>query len=424
MKILILNQDWLADEFKAAGHEVKTCGIRSHLDFQITPFVHIHKIMEHFGWKEEPDLLLIHDESSPWYVVGLESLECPIVFYAVDTHHHLECHKYMVGACNRTYFAQKDYLKDLILSECDTDWLPLWASRYVDASSEKKYQCSFVGNLDVKLNPERVVFFDKLKKSIPIYTGMGQYWDIFPFSEIVINQTVKGDLNFRVFETMMCGPLLMTEISDNGLLDLFKDGEHLVTYTKGNCEEVTEKVNYYLSHPKLMREIAEQGRAEVLAQHTPQARADRLIRESSSLPKTRYMPNLGQVPSMNWAARKLLKHQSVYSLSAIQHSVRLLQRGLNAGELILEDFAWNIVYACLEYDRLFKSNFGENILNLVSEANPDLKLTRVASIWYQLNRGELDKVNQSLVELNISSTKESYVLIDQVIKEILQPEVG
>ncbi len=423
MKILILNQDWFAEEFKAAGHEVYTCGVRGHLDIQLDAFMHVHKIFDKIGWKEEPDLIIIHDESSPWYLIGLEDVVSPIVFYAVDTHHHFECHKYMAGACNLTYFAQKDYLNLIDVSGIKSEWLPLWASRYVDQSSDKKFETSFIGSLDARLNPERVQFFDHLKKLIPIHIGHGQFWDIFPFSEIVINQTVKSDLNFRVFEALMCGCMLLTEASENGLSELFTNEQHLVTYTKGNVEEVVEKVNYYLNHKSEMREIAQAGRVETLLNHTAEARMQRILADYKRISTTRMMPCLGQVASMNWAARGLIKTNSVYGLKAIQHSIRLIQRGLNNSEPIPANFVWNILYSCIEHDRLFDRKLGEHLLLEVADRHPELHLPRIAKAWLELNRGQYEIANQSLAKLKLDPTPEVYKLVDKVVREIVFPEM-
>ena len=71
----------------------------------------------------------------------------------------------------------------------------------------------------------------------------------------------------------MCGALLLTPRIGNGLLELFKDGVHLVTYEEGNAKDAGEKIRYYLEHEEERARIAAAGRAEVLAHHTGRSRA-------------------------------------------------------------------------------------------------------------------------------------------------------
>jgi hypothetical protein len=35
MRILLINQNWFAPELRALGHDVLTCGMRPHLEYQI-----------------------------------------------------------------------------------------------------------------------------------------------------------------------------------------------------------------------------------------------------------------------------------------------------------------------------------------------------------------------------------------------------
>jgi hypothetical protein len=224
MNILILNQHWFAEDLRAAGHHVLTVGMPAHLDVPLQmPLIHVDRIIEEHMKGHAPDVIIVLDNSAPVMVQGLDETVIPTLFYSVDTHHHADIHKYLCNVFDVTLVAQRDYLPVFHEAGHHPEWFPLWASRPIVPSTEKEMDAVFVGTLNAKLNPERVKFFNALKVKAPVHFQAGNFWEIFPKAEIVINQTVKGDLNFRVFEAMMSGSALLTEHAGNGLFDLFKD---------------------------------------------------------------------------------------------------------------------------------------------------------------------------------------------------------
>jgi 2-polyprenyl-3-methyl-5-hydroxy-6-metoxy-1,4-benzoquinol methylase len=87
----------------------------------------------------------------------------------------------------------------------------------------------------------------------------------------------------RVFEAAACGSLLLTnDLRDNGQEDLFRDSEHLVTYT--GAEDLVDRAAYYLAHEEARERIAAAGRAEALARHTYRQRMERLLGEVDRAP--------------------------------------------------------------------------------------------------------------------------------------------
>lgn len=76
----------------------------------------------------------------------------------------------------------------------------------------------------------RVAFLASLAERVPLDYREGYYKDSLPHAKIILNEAINDDVNFRIFESLMCGGLLLTPLTGNGLLDLFVEGEHLVTY--------------------------------------------------------------------------------------------------------------------------------------------------------------------------------------------------
>lgn len=277
MNFLLLNQDWFADELKSLGHNVVTAGNDPHLSVQLPPLTNIRNALEGELAGFNPDVVIWYDNSSPLYYFGLEELKAKTIFYTVDTHHHLRVHRFLAHLFDLTLIAHKDYIPGMEEYGISPVWFPLWASRIPKISNQRTKGAVFVGTLNPDLNPERVTFFEELKKLAEVEVLQANWWEVFSDSKIVINQTVKKDLNFRVFEAMSSGALLLTEKIENGLFELFKEGEHLVTYEKGNAKEAAEKIRYYLSNESERQRIAKLGMEEVRLFHSPLVRAKTLL---------------------------------------------------------------------------------------------------------------------------------------------------
>jgi len=98
----------------------------------------------------------------------------------------------------------------------------------------------------------------------------------FNQSRIVLNKSLFGDLNQRVFEAMSCGRMLLTDQIGNGLGDLFESGSHLVTYD--DLDSLQDGVEHYLGNQGERKSIALAGQREVLRKHTYENRVLQIAR--------------------------------------------------------------------------------------------------------------------------------------------------
>lgn len=399
------------------------CGTDSHMECRI-PFMtnSLSSVLEQLG-SFSPDVILWHDNSLPTFLMaGLESTHIPLVLFSVDTFHHDVMHSFMAPIFDHVLVAQKDYVKVFDDSGTPASWLPLWAPRHVDASAEKKWPVTFVGNLDARLNPRRVAFFEELKKRIPIHITRGNYWEIFPFAEIVVNQTVKGDLNFRTFEAMMSGSLLLTERTPNGLLEIFREGEHLFTYTPDDVNEAAEKVTYLLKNPEQMRAIAKAGRDEILRNHTAKSRAATVNEILTTVKKRkpaedrhfRAMVNHSISNSVN---KRHTQRDAPYSLTA---SMLAAKNGLNAGEPLSDTQATYLVRACYSYDQSCQSTLGQQLITHFVKRMPKNEIVALAAIRNLLNSGQ--RLEAEVVASQVSNLpiNEVFACAEETVKAILE----
>jgi hypothetical protein len=405
VNILVINQDWFVEDWRKAGHSVITMGIMGgdSLDIRVKmPMLHVDRLLELLpkGWK--PDRIVIHDNSGPVLISGLEETSIPVLFYSVDTHHHFDLHTYYAHLFDEVIVAQRDYLHYFDEAGVSVSWMPLWASRYYEPSDEKRYGAVFVGGMDPKLNPERVAFLSALKNKVDIHQQMGEYWKIFPHAEVVLNQTVKRDLNFRVFEGMMSGSLLLTENTSNGLLDLFTDGVDLLTYEKGNVDDAAAKINWALNHKEEARKIAAAGRRKILEQHLSCHRAALLLPVIEKI-KKRNSPIKYGAAAINYSvlAKRFIKLAPALAIMCASEALKAAGMIRVRNEPLTDHVACYLISSAMTYDRINHTDSGQKELFELYNHYPDNRWLRYAAIRWLLNFGrqrEAEKIASVMPE--------------------------
>ncbi|CAH2032606.1 glycosyltransferase family protein [Trichlorobacter ammonificans] len=226
----------------------------------------------------QPDLLLFADQGCLPMLTGFDDLEVPCAAYLIDTHLHYCWHRHFAGMFDQVFAAQRNAAASLEPHALSCRWLPLF-SRHGNLREQlpKEHDIVFVGTVDSRRNPERVGFLDAFARVMPLAVRSGDYRRPYNTARIILNQSVRNDLNFRVFEALASGGFLLTDDVGNGLELLFEPGRHLVTYAKGDVADATEKARYYLKHPEERECIAATGHARVVAEHTLAIRSQQLV---------------------------------------------------------------------------------------------------------------------------------------------------
>lgn len=422
MKILVLNQKWFVDEWRSLGHDVLTYGMRRDLDvYSDTPFIHIDSIVRTLPNNFVPDVIVYLDNSMPMFVRGIEQSEIPSLFYSVDAHHHIDQHKYWSLMFDYTLVAQRDYLPHFSDIGSIAEWLPLWASHPITPESNKKPSAIFVGNLDRKLHPERTAFLDELSKLAPVEYQMGEFWNIFPKYEVVLNQTVKGDLNFRVFEAMSSGSCLLTEKSAHGLFDLFNEGEHLVSYSRGSASEAADRIRELLNDPPMCHRIGEAGRAEILAKHTESHRAAHVLGIIKSLRKRRgKQRHMAAMYTMVSTALRTLEVDRMVTVQALAAAMSSAHYALLDNETINDLFSSYMIIGAFHFDRLTGSHSGQTLIAELSDAFPNQAVLKLAHLRNLYNQGSFDAARSYAAKIDQRPAEELFALAEEAIFEIIR----
>ena len=230
----------------------------------------------------QPDLFLYIDSGHSAYLPhSIEKLNCPTAAYLIDVHLGPRLRQPLAALFDYVFVAQRDYLVDYqIAPNQHVEWLPLACDPAVHKplGLPRVYDVGFVGHVGAR--DQRGQLLGALAAHYALNDYRRDYSReemavVYNQSNIAFNHAIRDDVNMRVFEAMACGALLVTNRIGNGLLDLFQEGKHLVTYQ--TQDELVERVAHYLAHDDERQAIAQAGQAEVLARHSYQQRAEKIL---------------------------------------------------------------------------------------------------------------------------------------------------
>ena len=147
---------------------------------------------------------------------------------------------------------------------------------FIEPEAVKIYDVSCIGFQF----PQRVEFGKRLREmglNVRFENGpiFDEYRRIVNESWICFNLSAADDTNMRVFETLACGTLLISNMTTD-MGRFFREGVDYVAY--GSFDEAVEKILYYLEHKDELAAIAESGHRAV-REHTYANRLAQLFRE-------------------------------------------------------------------------------------------------------------------------------------------------
>jgi len=294
------------------------------------------------------------------FPIGLEKVKCKKAFYGIDIHLNYSWQKYFAKLFDVVFVTQNSYAKKLQREGARAYFMP-WAidpEDIFDHNLPRDYDLVFVGLIDPQRRYKRAKLleyieqFYTVKKFGTTLKSRLSHKDmsiIYSRAKIAINEAISHELNFRVFETLACGTLLLTEPLD-GLDLLFTDKKDLVVFQPKN---VVELIHYYLTHDDLRKSIAKSGKEKVLKYHTIYKRAEEILNIFEShrtfiSNKKYFYYNLGK--ALYFAARKpCIPSKTGYmrALVAFQH---------------LRRFNWAKIFIAVLYENLGKPHLARKIV--------------------------------------------------------------
>jgi hypothetical protein len=283
MRILSIGTSLFAAFWRDAGHSVCVATDRDNtahpdtvpFDFFVSPQkaeVRLRQLVETF----RPEVTFQGDHSTPLIHCGLETIDLPKAWYAIDTHLHHAWHRYYAAPFDMVFCAQKNMVPVLRTHQPVVEWLPLFCQRSSAFLpwEQRTVDVAFVGKVDPSTNAERVSLFNALEqKGVRLYKATGDYVPVYCSSRIVVNQSVADDLNFRFFEAPGCGALLVTDRLSHSMGDILKEGTDFLAYEQNNADDCADKIRWALAHSAEADTMARSAHGKISASHMVKNRA-------------------------------------------------------------------------------------------------------------------------------------------------------
>ena len=263
----------LASTFQKLGHEVLVLNPGPGF-YQLAPVLEKNKF--------SPDLLFQQETlGARTLIADLEDISCPRIYWSIDTHLNTFWQQYYARLFDLVLATQREWLPYLANSRgTKLGWLPWFGfKRPWTAWETRKYQTSFVGRI-TKHRPLRKNFTDFLTQDfkthvcqeIPYQQMLGLYSN----SKIVPNESILGEINFRLFEATSSGCLVCNQDSGQGLEELFVPGQEIMLFS--HVLELKGLLNYFLKHSDQACHMAAAARERVQKEHLPQHRAEYVLK--------------------------------------------------------------------------------------------------------------------------------------------------
>jgi hypothetical protein len=246
------------------------------------PFLSLDATLDEHGFT--PDLVVQMETLGPRSLLtGLDSADCPALLWCIDPHLNGYWHAPYARLFDLTCSTQRASIP--ALRECgaaDVRWLPAYGHGSIcPPHAARTHDAAFVGRITderparrwmVQLLEDRCAGYDlAVSQGLPFAAMMDVYRD----SRIIPNESILGEVNFRLFEGASCGCLVLSQDLGEEQEALFTPGREFDTYA--DAVEMEEKLDLYLKSPRLTQAMGAAARDRVQAEHTAGHRVRRLL---------------------------------------------------------------------------------------------------------------------------------------------------
>jgi len=255
--------------------------------------ISIHELVKISGGAD----LFVYVEPLGLLPRGMESSPIPTACVISDVHRNLVTRVSLARFFDHVFLYQRDYKRHFTdHQDGAVQWMPYACDEqyFRDLNLPRDYDIGFVGQLFNYQGRKQKI--DALRQRYVLnderYYLQSEISEVYSRSKIVVNVAIGDDLNFRVFEGMATGAMVLTKRLETGQEELFEEGVHFTAFDEQ--DELLEKAEYYLTHDDERIKIAKAGYDEFLANHTLSKRISWMLQQIADGPggsaPVRHMP--------------------------------------------------------------------------------------------------------------------------------------
>ena len=314
MNILLIDpMPALEHALRSLGHEV--------LALRLGPGVfHLPGILRHANFS--PDLVLQQECLGPrGFFGGLESLGCPTIFWAVDTHLNMFWQRWYALLFDAVLTPHVSLFKALP-AECQPRELRRFSwpgqRRQWVPHAQRGHGMSLCARLDAH-RPVRGWLADLLRpRGLHLTDGlsMDQMMRLYDDSRLVPNECIANEVNFRLLEGASSGCLVLSPDVGGDQDELLLPGKEFLIYHDGL--ELLEQVAWAKKRPEAAETMGRAAMLRVQAEHLPEHRAAAVLHLAHGLSQNRLT---GQAASLAfWIVMALQIRNQRMDLAPHEHA--------------------------------------------------------------------------------------------------------
>jgi hypothetical protein len=227
-----------------------------------------------------PDLIFQEEFLGPRVLLkGLETFDCPKIFWSVDTHLNLFWQKQYgrlfdgIMTPHMSFLSEKPGLfphaARLARFGNEIPWRPF---------AERDIPVSFVGRIN-EHRPTRKWLAEFLAENYPaeLHTDIafGEMFNLCQRTRLAPNEAIMAEVNFRLMETASCGCLTLSQEVGPDQDVLFAPGREIETFS--HILELKALLDHYLDRPEEAERKARAAWERVQREHLPRHRAEAVL---------------------------------------------------------------------------------------------------------------------------------------------------
>jgi len=262
------------------GFEGLGCGVLA-LRTGPGPFLPLPETLAERGFR--PDMVLqVESLAGRRLVAGLDHVECPTLLWCVDPHLNAHWHSAWARLFDLTCSTQRAWIPALRgRGAGDVRPLPWFGHDLAwKDPAERATDVAFVGRITGQRPARRWLkeFLEARTRGYALAVHQDLDFramlDLYSDARIVPNESICGEVNFRLFEAASCGCLVLgQDIAEQAYL--FEPGREMDVCA--HAVELESKLDFYLRNPRLASAMGRAAYERVRAGHLAVHRAARLL---------------------------------------------------------------------------------------------------------------------------------------------------